>query len=52
MKRNGIINKPISRKENSIIERCVNENGQSSITHYQVLKSNKELSLVKCILEK
>jgi len=49
--KNASINLPIARKENSIIERCVNESGQSSITHYQVLKSNEEISLVKCILE-
>ncbi len=37
----GTINAPISRKENSIIERCVNQNGDISITHYQVLKQEQ-----------
>ena len=45
------IDLPISRKENSIIERCVNSNGQKSITHYEVLKEYKDFSLIKCKLE-
>lgn len=49
--KSGTINLPISRKENSIIERCVNKNGQKSITHYTVLKEFKNYSLIKCILE-
>lgn len=51
----GTINKPIVRKENSIIERCVNDNGEKAITHYEVLKeltiSHQEISVVKCFLE-
>lgn len=49
----GIINAPIARKENSIIERCVNENGDSAITEYEVLSYNKDknYSAVKCILK-
>ena len=34
----GIINEPIARKENSIIERCVSSDGENAITHYEVLK--------------
>ena len=34
----GTINLPIARKENSIIERCISENGQEAITDYKVLK--------------
>lgn len=49
--KNGTINLPIARKENSIIERCINENGQTSITHYTVLKEFENYSLVKCTLE-
>ena len=37
----GTINAPISRKENSIIERCVNANGDTAITHYQVLSQEQ-----------
>jgi len=53
--RSGTINLPIARKENSIIERCINENGDVSITHYEVLEENTlnnfNYSIVKCILE-
>ena len=49
----GTINNPIARKENSIIERCVDECGQASITHYEVMKEipHKNISIVKCTLE-
>ena len=50
-KKSGTINLPIARKENSIIERCISENGQPSITHYEVLKEFDNYSLVKCSLE-
>ena len=50
----GIINKPIARKDKSIIERCIDENGEKAITEYSVIKNfkieNEEFSLVKCIL--
>lgn len=53
--KNGTIDLPIARKDNSIIERCISENGQPSITHYEILKefNNKfnNYTLVKCILE-
>lgn len=49
--RSGTINFPIARKENSIIERCVDSNGDTAITHYNVLKSNLNYSLVYCLLE-
>lgn len=49
------IHAPIARKENSIIERCVNETGDDAITHYEVIKESKldniSYSVVKCILE-
>lgn len=50
-KNKGTISAPISRKENSIIERCVNENGETAITRYQVLNNreiNKLLENSKC----
>ena len=53
--KSGIIDAPISRKEGSIIQRCIDENGDKSITHYQVLEEKKidnlDISIVKCILE-
>lgn len=51
IRRSGTINAPIARKENSIIERCVNINGDTAITHYNVLKNNVDYSLVYCLLE-
>lgn len=47
----GTITLPIARKENSIIERCISENGQEAITHYEVLKTSNDLSLVHCTLQ-
>ena len=49
----GSIYEPIARKQNSIIERCVDENGDMSITHYRVLQSNleKNIDIVECRLE-
>ena len=49
--KSGTIDKPIKRKNNSIIERCVSADGQRSITHYEVIKEFENYSLVKCILE-
>ena len=53
--KSGSINVPIARKENSIIERCVDDDGSPSITHYEVLKENKingiYYSTLKCNLE-
>lgn len=49
--KSGIINLPIARKENSIIERCISETGQQAITHYEVLQEFTDISVVKCILE-
>ena len=50
---------PIARKPGSIIERCIDKNGQNSITVYNVLQefqgdSKNDIppfSLVNCILE-
>ena len=47
----GTINLPIARKNGSIIERCIDEHGQKSITHYIVIKEFEDYSLVKCNLE-
>ena len=47
----GTINLPIARKEGSIIERCINDKGQKSITHYEVIEEFENYSLVKCFLE-
>lgn len=47
----GIIDAPIARKNNSIIERCVNKSGDDAITHYKVIKTNNNISIVHLILE-
>ena len=47
-KNSETIIKPIARKENSIIERCVDlKNGQESITKYKVIKENNNISKVE-----
>ena len=50
----NIIDKPIARKDNSIIERCIKDKGETAITEYKVLDNflvdKQELTLVKCIL--
>lgn len=47
----GTIDLPIGRKTGSIIERTVTENGQTAITHYEVLEVWDEFSLVEVQLE-
>ena len=48
----GTINVPISRKENSIIERTVSKSGEKSITHYKVIDYiASNMSLVEFLLE-
>jgi 23S rRNA pseudouridine1911/1915/1917 synthase len=47
----GTIDAPIGRKEGSIIERCVSEEGKPAITHYEVLLKMKNTSLVGIELE-
>lgn len=47
----GVIEAPIKRKDGSIIERCVSSDGQRSITHYNVIKSFDNMSLVHFVLE-
>jgi len=47
----GTINAGISRKSNSIIEREINPNGDSAITHYEVIKHYNNFTIVKFILD-
>ncbi len=47
----GTISAPIARKEGSIIEREVSENGDIAITHYEVVKVYNNMSIVKFTLE-
>ena len=47
--KSGTLNFPIARKEGSIIERTVSSDGDSAITHYDVVKEFNNLSLVHIV---
>lgn len=47
----GIINAPIARKENSIIERCINNSGEKAITHYRLIENRNNFCIVEFKLE-
>lgn len=49
-KKSGIIDQPIARKANSIIERCISNEGKPSVTEYTVLKEFNNYSKVQCNL--
>ena len=49
--KSAIIDAPISRKENSIIERCINENGDKAITNYFVINEFNNNSLTYITLQ-
>lgn len=42
----GIIDRPIARRQESIITRCVRADGQQAITEYTVVKQDSSLSLL------
>lgn len=47
----GTINVPIAREHESIILRCVREDGQEAVTHYKRLLFNEKYSLLEINLE-
>ncbi|MCH1626238.1 RluA family pseudouridine synthase [Fredinandcohnia quinoae] len=47
----GIIDAPIGRKDDSIIEREVRDDGQNAVTHFQVLNRLEQLTHVSLRLE-
>lgn len=47
----GTINAPIARKDDSIIERCIDENGEKAISHFKVIKRFDNLTQVEYTLE-
>jgi 23S rRNA pseudouridine1911/1915/1917 synthase len=49
--RQGTIDAPIGRKDTSIIEREVREDGQRAVTHYEVLRVGEDWSHVSLKLE-
>lgn len=51
LKDNGTIDAPIKRLGESIIKRCVADDGERAVTHYEVVKTNEKYSLLKINLE-
>lgn len=47
----GVINKPIGRKQGSIVERTVTEAGQYAETHYQVVKGGADYAVIRLRLK-
>lgn len=47
----GTIDAPIKRVGDSIIKRCVSEDGERAVTHYEAIKSNEKHTLLKIELE-
>lgn len=47
----GTVNAPIARECESIIKRCVREDGQYAVTHYKVLESYEDCSVLEIELE-
>lgn len=47
----GKIEVPIARKKNSIIERCIDSNGDYALTYYELIKNYADFCLVKFILK-
>lgn len=47
----GRIDAPIARDPESIIRRCVSQDGQWAVTHYETLKASDAMSLLKVRLE-
>lgn len=50
-KKNDVIKAPIARKEHSIIERCVRDDGDVAITDYYVIKEFNNMSLIYITLQ-
>lgn len=50
-KKKGTIHEPIGRDRHHSTRRRVSPSGQDAITHYQVIKEDKNTSYVKCWLE-
>ena len=48
---NGTVDAPIGREDGSAIKRCVREDGDSAVTHYEVLKAGDDFSLIRLTLE-
>ncbi|MDE5995844.1 MAG: RluA family pseudouridine synthase [Eubacterium sp.] len=51
IKDSGTINLPIKRLDESIIKRCVAEDGERAVTHYEAVKTENGTTLLKINLE-
>lgn len=51
IKNSGTVDKPVARRENSVMLRCVKDSGKPALTHYIPLFSNEKYTLVKLIPE-
>lgn len=47
----GTIDKPIYREEGGSLKRIIDDRGQKSITHYEVIEKYKDSEMVKLVLE-
>ncbi|MCQ2416512.1 MAG: RluA family pseudouridine synthase [Oscillospiraceae bacterium] len=47
----GTIDAPIARQQESVITRCVREDGQRAVTHYRVIAEKSHCAFVECRLE-
>ncbi|MDE7364190.1 MAG: RluA family pseudouridine synthase [Ruminococcus sp.] len=47
----GVIDAPIAREQESIILRCVREDGQRAVTHYKSIRTNEKYTLLEIHLE-
>lgn len=47
----GTVDAPIARERESVITRCVREDGQRAVTHYRVLEQTPRCTLLACSLE-
>lgn len=49
--KHNIIDAPIARKDNSIIERCVKNDGDTAVTEYYVIKEFNDMSFIYITLQ-
>lgn len=47
----GTVDAPIAREAQSVIRRCVREDGQRAVTHYNVIKKYKGYTMLEIELE-
>ena len=47
----GTVDLPIARLGDSIIQRCVDENGERAVTHFETLRQYDGYAFIRCVLE-